>query len=291
MILTCPDCATRYMTKPEAIGPNGRTVRCANCSATWFVSSEQAVEAAAPATPARPDVASAPVPAPADVEPLRRNPRAIKDPNSRSVSDPVNAPDDFAAPSAASVMREQTEQKRAGRRLMSVGAMWLVTLALLSAGALSAYVFRQDIVDTHPKSATLYNAFGVQVAKGGLVFGRVITRSAFVEGKPTLIVEGEVHNPGREVRDSRLVQLSLHGPSGQVLTQWQVEMPEATIAKGETLSFATQYPNQPVDAVTLKYVFSGDTVDTPTRSNEGAGGDRDIQLGGTGDRAALSPQE
>ena len=254
MILTCPDCATRYMTKPEAIGPNGRTVRCANCSATWFVASEDAAQSAVQAA----SVTPAPVPAPAPI--TTRKPRAVPTDTGRSVADPVNRqePDDFAPPSAAGLMRQKTEQKRASRRLMSVGAMWLVTLSILSAGVLSAYVFRQDVVEAYPQSATLYKAFGVDVAKGGLVFGRVITRSALVEGTPTLIVEGEVHNPGREEIDSRLVELSLHGPSGQVLTQWQVEMPAGTIAKGETLSFATQYPNQPVDAVSLKYHFAGD---------------------------------
>jgi len=40
MIITCPDCQTRYKTTPKAIGPNGRTVRCASCSSSWFVPAE-----------------------------------------------------------------------------------------------------------------------------------------------------------------------------------------------------------------------------------------------------------
>ncbi len=286
MILTCPDCATRYLTKPEAIGPNGRTVRCASCTATWFVAAEDAHNAA------RSDVPDSVMPPPISVATPVKSPRRKPRPTAsatqgRSVADPVNSPEEeagFIAPSAASLMREKTDRKRASRRLMSVGAMWLVTLALLSVATLSAYVFRQDIVEKHPQTATLYKAFGVKVAKGGLVFGRVITRSAYVEGTPTLIVEGEVHNPGRNVRNARLVQLSLHGPSGQPLTQWQVEMPKTTIAKGETLSFATQYPNQPVDAVTLKYVFAGDAKANAGQTVEAADNT------GSGDRASLAPQ-
>jgi len=37
MIITCPECQTRYKASEEAIGINGRTVRCASCTATWFV--------------------------------------------------------------------------------------------------------------------------------------------------------------------------------------------------------------------------------------------------------------
>lgn len=162
MILTCPDCATRYMTKPEAIGPNGRTVRCASCSATWFVAAEEASSFAARAP--QPEV----LPEQPPRKTARKNPRVKTAAHSgRSVDAPVNTPQDDFPTSVAGAMREQTEQKRASRRLMSVGAMWLVTLCILSVGALSAYVFRQNVIDQYPKAATLYKAFGVDVATGG----------------------------------------------------------------------------------------------------------------------------
>lgn len=55
MILVCPSCATRYIVPDEAIGVNGRQVRCAACKHSWFQQGaqlpprEQAVPPAAPA--------------------------------------------------------------------------------------------------------------------------------------------------------------------------------------------------------------------------------------------------
>ena len=42
MLIVCPNCATSYMIEPAALGPAGRTVRCARCKATWFAGAPKA---------------------------------------------------------------------------------------------------------------------------------------------------------------------------------------------------------------------------------------------------------
>lgn len=76
MIIACPACATRYVVPDSAIGPEGRTVRCAKCKHSWFQDGPALVEpiaaAYAASTPA-PDVAAAPASRP-EPPPVRREP-------------------------------------------------------------------------------------------------------------------------------------------------------------------------------------------------------------------------
>ena len=249
MILTCPECSTRYLTKENAIGPNGRTVRCAKCDSTWFVASEadelslkdnqSVVEDIVP-------VATASVPA------------AAAAPSFTTSAAEPSAPLD--RPGAHVVMRDKVDQDRRRRRLTSVGLIWAVPLALLCVAAILGYVFRQNIVNGIPQTATLYKAVGIDVTLSGLSIEDPITRSALVDGQPVFVVNGAVRNITSKTQDVPLVELSLHSKDGEPLVTWLVDTRKDKLGEKERVTFVSEYPNPPVDAVKLRYRFADETA-------------------------------
>lgn len=249
MILTCPECSTRYLTKENAIGPNGRTVRCAKCDTTWFVASE--ADELALQDNQRPVE---------DIVPVAAGIAAASAPDTAFSQNAAPTSGPAAQPGAHVVMRDKVDQERRRRRLTSVGLIWAVPLTLLFIAAILGYVFRQNIVNGIPKTATLYESLGIDVKLSGLNIEDPITRSALVDGKPMLVVNGAVRNITAQAQDVPMVELSLHSKDGEPLVTWLVDVKKSSLGKNERVTFISEYPNPPIDAVKLRYRFADETV-------------------------------
>lgn len=257
MILTCPDCSTRYSVKDDAVGPNGRTVRCSSCSATWFVASDadalalvdnlsQDIQAIDPA----PDHTATAISSAPSID------RVAPPEKSRAIAAQKAAPKTTMG--AHVQIRDRVDRERRNRRFFGIFMIWLVTIGLLAALAIIGYAMRQPIVDSNPKAASFYKLFNITVTASGLDFEKPGTSHTMIDGTPFLVINGVVMNRSNTAQALPMIELSLTNGNDDVITSWLVEMKETQIDAKQRLSYVSQYPNPPLDAKELKYKFVTD---------------------------------
>ena len=257
MILTCPECATRYLAKDNSIGPNGRTVRCSRCETTWFVAADsdelalkdnQTETITAASAAGGQSLAIPTIPVLAENESSDTDVKA----DVRDDSVEMNTTDEIVKGAHVDI-RDRADDQRRRRRLRTVGLIWLIPLLILCMAAGLAYVMRQDIVRKMPATATLYKQLGIEVTLSGLSLEAPMSRTTLIENKTILVVNGAVRNISGSPQQVPLIEFSLHDKSGAVLTSWFVETSVKTLEKDGRVTYSPEYPNPPLDAVTMKY--------------------------------------
>lgn len=284
MKLTCPECTTQFLINPEVIGTNGRTVRCSSCSATWYVAAEPDaldLQDQLAETQAYTDIQYG-----QDIPQSASGTRAGSNTGLESNVFENNVLENAGAglgdekfdgdvggalgealggglgPHA--VMRDRSERKKVRRRLFGVGMIWGVTIAILGTAALAAYMLRGPMTERFPVTLKIYEAFGISVPVAGLKL--TVTGHGYgeLDGQQILTVSGKIKNVDRKTRDVPLVKFSFKNADGNVIASWVAEPERSVLKANESLAFETQYPNPPVDAVSLD----------PSFVNEGEGGGR-----------------
>ncbi len=239
MILTCPNCATRYSTTAQAIGDNGRTVRCSSCNTTWFVSTN-------------PDIL--------DLKQQESEEQRIIDTPLEEVVEPEKdyAGYDMSAEPVTGAhvqIRDMVDQRRRNRSLMGVSLIWFITIALLGLAALYAFTNRQSIVEKYPGTATIYQAFGVDVNEIGLQFEDPTIRRLPIDGVETLVINGHIVNITNEDRDIPMLELSIVNKADEVLASWVIEPPQPSLQAEGRIEYKSEYQNPPVDGERVLYRF------------------------------------
>jgi predicted Zn finger-like uncharacterized protein len=241
MILTCSSCSTRYYADDAAIGPSGRTVRCAACGFSWFAEPqlELRTQAVATASEVR---AEAPAREPLTRERVERLRRAAEQPG--------------PAPSAAAKFRAQQAERMRRERMRAAVVVWGATGAALAASASGMVAFRQDVAELWPRSASAFAALGLDVNVYGLEFYDLAVERAFDGATPVLLVSGEVRNIGRDDKLVPPVRISLRDTRSHEIFELVNQVTDQPVAAGAAVPFLIRVENPPEDAVDLEATFA-----------------------------------
>jgi predicted Zn finger-like uncharacterized protein len=218
MILTCPECATRYQTDAANFVPDGRKVRCAKCGHVWFQAApqpeaEQAVEDESVTTAAT---------AEAPVIPQR----------------------DFSETPALAA----TEAGRAPvAERMVLGVGWAVLGFVLVGIGWSTFHYRQDIAGLWPQSASFYKAIGATVNTRGIEIETSDRQAHFEteDDQQVLVITGSLVNITSRELSVPPIRVSLMDEGKRELYHWSFEPGVATLHAGQSIAFRTRLPNPP----------------------------------------------
>ncbi len=254
MILTCPNCSTRYSVNAKAFGESGRAVRCAQCGHKWhaMAQDEDEITLEEPITGCFGKDLDKDQMKEAAREPLApEQADAEKEENSES-------PDTPKAPHANWRERE-AQRKRQKRRRIAFG-VWGVILLILVLLSSIGIVYRSAVVRFWPNTASLYEALGMKVNLWGVDLGKTSVQRLIVGDANVLRISGEVTNPGKKDQHVPLVQISLRDETGATLYQWTVTPGPANLAPGEVAVFKTEVSNPPNNAVGIDFNFIDNTA-------------------------------
>lgn len=207
MILTCPNCTTRFLLPVHTLVPDGRRVKCCECDEVWFQLPDPDELAALEAGPAVEDV-------PEGVRPI---------PEGSSV--PAIHEDD-----------DDTGRAKGG---MVGGLLAACAVGALIFGGLSAA--QDQLLKAWPASAAYYELVGAHVeAPGyGLVFDKLIAR---VEddghGGEVLKVSGKVLNLTSQDQAVPMIHAEYRDEHNETISHFYIEPPSDHVEGEEVLDFA-----------------------------------------------------
>jgi predicted Zn finger-like uncharacterized protein len=232
MILTCPECATRYFVEDGRIDADGRAVRCAACGARWTATSEEPLEL--------------------EVEPSGSLSAAEA---ASPAADPAPAVRDLPADELPKVFRGRAQTRAKVREAAATGVVWAGLAGGLVLLLTVTVVLRQNIAQLWPRTAGAYAMAGLPVNLVGLTIEDQHAQPALKDGRAVLVVSGALRN----IRDRAVapppLRVSLLNPAGRAVAVDIADPGGARIPPGEARRFAINVFDPPVSASDVQIDF------------------------------------
>ena len=256
MIISCPNCTSRFNLNAELLGETGRNVKCAKCAHRWFAA--PAAENAAPVS-APPRPVAAPTAPPPPAAPPAERPRAVATEPEDEVQDRLDEERE-SAPSPPPIPSEEDIARFQARPPPTKSTMiwWIVLFVVIVALVTGTVFFRRDIAAFYPPSNRLFLAIGLPTDTLG--YGLKIhdpKTSQRSEGDDRiLVIKGEIENQTGDVIDVPLLRGAVKNTRGRELFVWSFKTKEPRVLAGEKNAYQTEVRNPPPGASQLSITFT-----------------------------------
>jgi len=237
MILTCPQCATRYQVDAGKFPPSGRNVRCAKCGHIWHQ--------------------PGPVPEPdpeAEItthEPLPPPSHASAATTAQGIA---HAP--LRAMRAQLAQEELEEGPASSLGRVAVGAGWLLLVLVVLAIGWAAVVFRDSVATWLPQTISLYTAAGLSVNPRGVDIADVAYQRRIEDGQVVLAVSGTIVNRSAHELSVPLVRVTLFDADKHELYHWTFVPNVSTLQPSQATHFRTRLSSPPAGTHDLEVRFA-----------------------------------
>ena len=235
MILECTQCRTRYLVPDSAIGPEGRTVRCASCKHSWFqpgqvldlvTRAEAGVTTSSRVVPPPPPPVSPP-----DVE----------------IAPPDTAPDYDAFAHQPPFRARRNPARRWTMAAFAAGfAMLVGAAAILYSGA-----------------PGLAKQFGLPIGAPATqlkIVNNPIERRDLDNGSEMFAISGKVMNPTDQRQQVPDIRVELKDAQHRLVYSWTIRPEAMSLPPRGSVEFNSAKLDVPVNSKELVLSFSGETA-------------------------------
>ena len=146
------------------------------------------------------------------------------------------------------------ERKRRKSRNAALTA-WTATAAAFVVILSGLVVFRGEVVDRWPQSASTYTMLGMEVNRFGLDFLDTEAERFFDGTTPILEVRGAVGNTSDTAQTAPAVRVKLLDDTGLEVAQAFARVTPTNIPSGATATFAARIENPPFESFELELAF------------------------------------
>ena len=234
MIIQCPACSTRYAVPDDAIGIDGRTVRCAKCRQSWFQEGPSLRVEAPEVVPAEVATPSQePEPQPAAAAPVERSheeePEFVEKPAPRAAMP-------AAAPAYGEDQVSQYDREPPFRRRRNPLRMWSWAAGIFAvvAGGLIVAVSYYGLPDWVPVNRPTFAASPPDLQ---IDFPpQQQERRELPNGTEFFGASGTITNIGTDAQTIPTLLIVLRDARDRIVYSWEVPPPKRELAPGETVT-------------------------------------------------------